>query len=463
MATDRIRGWLAAAFLVVCLLLGGASGRGAGALANAALQVTAVALILFALWSRGNAVYPAQARGLTWIVLAFLLFVLLSLVPLPASLWSALPGRDATAAGYGLLGLETPSLPFTLSWSQTVASILWLLPPLAMFLLVERATPRQRMRLAWVLIAFAAPSIVLGAAQLLGGENSALRPYSITNRQSPVGFFANTNHLATLLLCALPLAGCLAARAARRSRRPERNGGILIAAGIAVLLLTGIAIIGSLAGYGLALPAALASLLIYRRAAYGRIGGRWLAGFGLLFAAFIAFAVAGPVTTQSFSDELSSSQPASRATLAATTAKAIAEFFPAGSGLGTFQEVYRTADDPDRVSREYTNHAHNDYLEIALELGLPGILLVLAFILWWARRSIAAWNSDFEGSNLARAGSVVILVVLLHSIVDYPIRTSAIAALFAFACALLLPYAPPLEPRGREAEGDRPVRHLEAD
>jgi O-antigen ligase len=462
-AIDRIRGSLAIAFLVLCLLLGGASGRGAGVHVNALLQAVSVVLILFALWTRGGAVYPAQARGVTWIVLLYLLLVAAMMIPLAPSIWGSLPGRGPIEAGYRLLGIDPPSLPASLGWSQSVASILWILPPLAMFLLVERASPRQRMRLAWVLIAVAAASIVAGAAQLLGGEGSSLRPYQITNRHSPVGFFANTNHFATLLLCALPLAGCLAARAARRSRRPERGGGIMIAAGIGILLLVGIGIVGSLAGYGLVLPVALASLLIYRRAAYGAIGTRWLAGFGLLFAAFIAFAVAGPVTTQSFSDELSSSQPASRATLAATTLRAIDDYFPVGSGLGTFQEVYRTVDDPNRVSREYTNHAHNDYLEIALELGLPGLLLVLAFILWWARRSIAAWSADFEGSNIARAGSVIILVVLLHSIVDFPIRTSAIASVFALACALLVPYAPPVEPRRAEDETDEPVRHLEAD
>ena len=55
-------------------------------------------------------------------------------------------------------------------------------------------------------------------------------------------------------------------------------------------------------------------------------------------------------------------------------------------------------------------------------------VLILAFLAWFLSRSLAAWRASFEGSGLARAGSVIIFVILLHSVVDYPLRTSAIAA-----------------------------------
>jgi hypothetical protein len=42
---------------------------------------------------------------------------------------------------------------------------------------------------------------------------------------------------------------------------------------------------------------------------------------------------------------------------------------------------------------------------------------------------------------LGVAGGVVIGLALLHSLADYPLRTSSIPVLFAFACALMIPTA----------------------
>jgi hypothetical protein len=70
---------------------------------------------------------------------------------------------------------------------------------------------------------------------------------------------------------------------------------------------------------------------------------------------------------------------------------------------------------------------------------------------------------DFPGAGLARAGSAMVGIVLAHSIVDYPIRTAAIAAVFALGCALMVP---PVARRSREEpaeeEGSAPLRHIEA-
>ena len=138
--------------------------------------------------------------------------------------------------------------------------------------------------------------------------------------------------------------------------------------------------------------------------------------------------------------------------------------FPACTCLGSFPQVYLTYEDDFATVRELVNHAHNDYLEFVMEFGVVGLLLILAFLLWWVRRSLEVWRSSAEGANLGRAASIIILVVLLHSLVEYPIRTSAIAVLFAVACALMLP--PQRAARARSAEpgpSEAVARHLEAD
>jgi O-antigen ligase len=464
--TERLLTGASIALLVLAILLGGASGIRAGAAANGALQIIAVVLLVGAIWTARGTTLPAGARPLLWIAGLFIVYTLLTLVPLPATVWGALPGRGPIVHGYELLGMAPPALPAAMQPQNSLASLLWLLPPAAMFLLVVQLPTERRRVLLLVLVVMAGVSIGLGITQLLGGPGSDLRFYSITNVSLPVGFFANANHLATLLLCALPAAGFFAARAVSSSRRRARQfSGVAVAGALGAFLVLGIAIIGSTAGYGLVLPAAFSALLIYRRVAQGRIGGRWLAAVGLVFLLFLGFAVAGPLSQEALSDDLSNA-PTSRNTLTATTAEGVRRTFPAGIGLGAFADYYRTLERPNPEVSEYANHAHNDYVEIALELGLAGLLLLLGFLYWWGRRAIAAWNSDTSGASAARAGSVIVLIVLLHSIVDYPIRTSAIAVVFAMACALLLSPASRSAAAGSAESGKRSggsARHIEAD
>ena len=455
------RAWMviAPAYLVACLVLGGASA--AGALANTLLQLGAIALLVLMVWA--NRVHiPPEARPLAWIVLAFAALVALTLVPLPFTLWAALPYRAEIAEAFRLMAIPVQSLPVSLAPDATITSALSILPPLAMFLLMAQLPNEGRRRIAAVVIIMALASLALGAFQLLGGAGSPLRFYEITNAGRPVGLFANINHQATLLLCALPCAGYLAARLAARTERSERSGGAIFAVMSLIFLAVGIAATGSMAGYGLFFPAAFGTLLIYRRTIAARITGRWRAGLVVLLVLFVGLALAGPLSQETLGSKFNKS-PVSRQVFAATTTEAIAESWPVGTGLGTFADVYRRFEDPARPIVEYTNHAHNDYLEIALELGLLGVLITIAFFLWWLARSRHAWRTDTAGAALARTGSIIIGIILLHSLVDYPLRTSAMAAVFAAACALLVPA--PLKTRRSQSESaqpPKPLRHVEA-
>jgi O-antigen ligase len=451
----------AIAFLILCLLLGGASA--AGALANALLQLVALVAILIVLW-RSRGPWPAGTGVVVAIAGLFVLHGFLTLVPLPASLWASLPFREHVAEGYRMLGMALPAIPLSLAPRSTIISLLAFLPPAAMFLLTLRLDVNQRRLLPVALIGFAAVSILLGGFQYFGGPDSPLRPYQITNPDRPVGFFANVNHEVTLLLCALAFSGFLAARSAMRRSRSKRSGGLVVSIGFALFLTVGIAISGSSAGYALFPVAALAAALIYRRATAKRVGWPWLAGIGALLLVFGGLAIQGPLSNETLSAEIDE-QSTSRGTLAKNTSAAIAESFPVGTGLGTFSTVYRRFEDPDRTIQQFANHAHNDYLEVTLEAGLAGILLVAAFLFWWLAASFKAWRNDFRGAEVARGGSVVIAIVALHSLVDYPIRTAAIGAVVAMACAMLLPPRTPPVVRREEAEAreqDTGLRHLEA-
>lgn len=453
----------AAAFLVTAIILGGASGDGAGSIANAVLQILSLAIILYCLWADRRIRLPTEAKPLIYIGFAFVIFCMLTFIPLPPGIWEALPGRERAAAGLRLIDWEGHALPFALSPQRTIASLMWVLPPLAAFLLTLRTADRGRKMLPVAILGLAILMVGLGVAQLIAGD-VALRPYEVTNPGLAVGMFAGANHFATFLLCALPFSGYLAARAVRKQSGSKRVSGFAVAGATALFLVIGVGIIGSLAGYGLLVVIASATVLIYRKAAVGNLNALWLAGVAALFVGFLAIAFAGPLQEKALTGKFGD-QRTSRKVMAQTTVEAIKESFPAGTGLGSFPLYYRTIEDPTAIGVEIINHAHNDYLEIALELGVVGVLLILAFLAWWATRSLQIWRSNVQGSDLGRVGSVIVLVVLVHSLVEYPIRTSAIAAFFATACALMIP---PIRSEGqskRRSRGGREVEltHLEAD
>ena len=132
-----------------------------------------------------------------------------------------------------------------------------------------------------------------------------------------------------------------------------------------------------------------------------------------------------------------------RIPFARNTVAAAKEFMPFGSGLGTFIPVYQMFEKPSDVFPAYANHAHNDVLEVWLETGVVGLILMGVFFFWVLRRGYWAWRAHPDIANLdialMRAASIVLLLLAAHSLVDYPLRTSAMMAVAAFACALLIP------------------------
>jgi O-antigen ligase len=92
------------------------------------------------------------------------------------------------------------------------------------------------------------------------------------------------------------------------------------------------------------------------------------------------------------------------------------------------------------VSSIYFNHAHNDYLELWLETGIVGASVFAAFAAWLVLRLVAVWIPCVgrrPATALSVAASLSIILLLAHSIVDYPLRTESLAVLFAFACGAL--------------------------
>jgi O-antigen ligase len=444
---SRGRIFIAPAYLFACLILGGSAQ---GIWQNMFLQLLGLAIIAWAAMDRGEEPVPKAAKQLIVLAIAAVAVVAIQLVPLPPDFWVHLGPRQRLAQDFGMLGMRVPAEPLSLTPAATLDTLLKVIPPLALFCAMVRLKAYRPQWLAVALILGTVAGIALGAIQVAtsGAGASPWYLYDETSVGRGVGFFANRDHMATLLIVTIPFIGAIVAVGKRTTM--QRYSAIIAAlSGVMILLLIGLALNGSLAGYGLVLPVVAASaLIIIPRGSRLRL---WIvAAAVLLLVGSTALVETAPIDAGTLGGHASSAVD-SRSELLSTTLRATRDFMPWGSGFGSFQSVYPLYESPRQVTDVYVVHAHNEYVEIALELGLPGILLLLLFFAWWIAAVHRVWRSP-EARPFVRAASIASAAILVHSIVDFPLRTAAIAGCFAIALALLA------DSRGTPAKEEKQLR-----
>lgn len=439
-------------YLFACLILGGSAQ---GIWQNMILQLAGIALIAWAAAAPAEEPLLPSARRLLLLAIIAIAVVALQMVPLPPSVWTKLGPRGALVEGYDALGLQLPALPLSLTPYASLNSLFGLIPPLALFCAIVRLRAYRPSWLAIALLAGTVAGILIGALQV-GTTNSGQSSwylYEETNIGSAVGFFANANHMATLLVVTLPFLAAIAA-SAKGANMQRYSAVVALTSGIALVIMVGLALNGSLAGYGLTLPVLAASALIVLPA-NSRLRIWAVALAGALLVAAIAGLELSSIGSSRFGEEAATSVQ-SRKDILGTTTRATRDFLPFGSGLGSFQQVYHLYERPDQVTPTYVIHAHNDYGEIALEAGVAGIVVMVLFLAWWVTAVWRVWRTA-EAAPFARAASIASAAILVHSLVDFPLRTAAISGCFAMCLALL---ADRRAPAPKESSDLRPARHV---
>ena len=435
---------LTPAFLAFALLVGGASLE--GEFLQAVLFTISGALLgclfLFAgAWWTGQA-----ALVLAWAAILALVLVA-QVLPLPVSWLEELPIRGDARLSLEALGLGAGPSTLSLAPEATIAGLLAFLAPLCGFAIVAAIKwSRGAGLLKWVIPALGAASAALGIAQvILGKAVPELYFYDFTARGFPVGVFSNPNHQASFLLMCLPFVAVLVADLRRDWEGSDEDMALATVAGaLGLMILAGILGAGSAAGYLLLVPVLILSIAVVfagRRKSKESAPRLSLAGLAILpmilgFAALVVFT--SPRLTglgyTSFEDG-----PASRIGINKVSAVMIEDHWAAGIGLGTYEDVYRLYEDPDTVSSTFIAHAHNDYYEWVIETGLAGTALLGGFLLIWFFWFLRLWTgAKAEALKLRRAASIACLVPILHSLVDYPLRTPGIAVLAAMCLALMI-------------------------
>ena len=440
--------------LICSVLLGG--GTRGGFLSDALLELMAVpALVISLSLLVDRPIGQTKTRIDVHWVLAFcfaLAFLpLIQLVPLPPWVWTRLPGREEMAEVFDLLGSRTPWMPVSVSPHATWLSWLSLLPPMAIFLAAIQLGYRERRTLSLVVIAVGVVSAFLGLIQVAQGPTSALRFFAFTNNTEAVGFFANRNHFAALLYVVLLFAAAWAIDVAFKNvswNEIKRGAALPIMAVtssfiILIVLIVAETVARSRAGLTVtivALAAVFALVFTDRRNGVGFAPSKFLLAAILLAVILTVQFALYRILDRFAADPLEDA----RILFAHNTFRAALAFMPFGAGLGTFVPVYAMFEPPsDLVASVYANHAHNDVLELWLETGVIGVILMAVFTVWVGFTAWKLWRrppayASALDCSLARAATVAIGLLMAHSFVDYPLRTEAMMGVVAFCCALMI-------------------------
>ncbi len=421
--------WAVTVALVIAgfLIAGGTSVP--APLVRLVFSIVSLVLLAASAWRlRAGLPTGLASAGAVLIGLMWLLFIL-QIVPIPHFAANWLPGRETLTTVSEAAGLEGHSR-ISLAPRLTIEALLATLPGVALFAAGLSVDSRYRTWVAGVVVALAIIAALLGVLQRFTG-NASLYLYDFApDPNSSSGFFANRNFFAAALYTSIPFLGAIALSAVRQQRLP---GWLAAIFGLAYLcvILGGLAAAASRTGIILSMAAIVATSLL----PWGSLNtlrtktSRRVLLYGIMVFVFVfsQFGLFGLL-------RLAGSDPMGdlRVVIGRLTWTAIASFFPAGSGLGTFVPVFQLFETPAELRSQFVNHAHNDWLEIILEGGLPALILLVALLGWFGMACIRIWSrrSDAAGDLVMAASTISASLLMMHAVVDYPLRTPAIMALF---------------------------------
>lgn len=455
-ARTRVNFSLFVIFLSIALVFGGASR--ADVLSLPLVRLAALVMVaIVALQINRDEWRAVRVPALFLLTLSAV--IALQLIPLPPGVWSSLPARSFYEDAMAAAGVEGLWRPLSFTPDLTLNALLSVLPPLAAvaaFAMVGR--PYQQALLPLLLVGIAV-SCLVGLIQMSSG-----RPYfyAVTNTGAAVGFFSNRNHLALLIALALPLVACWATLPHPDPSYRKLRSWLALCAAAAVfpLLLT----TGSRAGLVLGAVGAVAALAVglanRRRQVRGDLLGR-LRRMRLLtliplaigaVAIFGALALSRDLALQRF---LADNDMEVRARHLPTYFTMLGDYFPTGSGFGSFDAVFRSYEAERTLTPEYMNQAHNDLMQLGIEGGAPALLLLTLFLIWFVVRSWSLWarKPQRDEDLLGRTGSTLVILILASSLVDYPLRTPVLSVVMALACCWMLPSSPSPHRRSHSKDG----------
>jgi len=367
--------------------------------------------------------------------------VLLQLCPLPAALLHRVAGREVPPAD-----IRAEYLTFEPYATRTHFLILLTCFIAFYFAQVISQDRRRKQFFIGSLVALGTFEAFYGLVQYLSGWQQIFAYVKKFDLEEATGTYINRNHYAGFLEMILPFslafgfyeyAKLRGDRDSKVSLRSVIGKSAIqkLVLSLAVSVVLSAALIFSRSRMGI-LAAASSVLVIFGLAAISRFHGRM---GSLLASAFILLSICvaiwigpGPIVSrfQTVNEEYSLSGQ-SRISMWRDALPLINHHPWLGTGLGTFPIAYTSGQ--TAFLSQFVNHAHNDYLELAGDLGIPVALILfgsIIVILVRAIRSFLSGGRDFDRIvALGCVGSIV--AILFHSFADFNLYIPANALLFS--------------------------------
>ena len=371
------------------------------------------------------------------VILTLLLgWMLLQFVPLPPALVALLsPYRyHAVLAARTALGQAPLAwMPLSAAPAASLDALLFVVPAMAAFLAAGEMARWWPGRM-WLI---AAPVLVLAWLEsLLGLVQFSLMRMAGPDATFVTGTYAAYDHFAGLLEMAFPLAvmGALSTRNPR-ARIPAAFRACAMLA-VAACLLMGIFL--SLSRMGVVSTLAAASGVLAAMAFSLPRHRRWLWLVPVVVPLLVLVSLSSRELLLRFAD-LTATQEISkdvRVQIWTDTLHAISAYRWTGCGLGAFERgmyQFKTA-----APTKTVDYAHNDYLQITAELGIPGVLLLSALAVWVLGRTLRVVIFLRGSPNWTLACGLLgaFLAIAVHSLADFNLYVPANALAFAWLAGL---------------------------
>lgn len=422
---------------IICLILLGGTFQ-ARDIHNVFLEVTASGFLGFYAWRRPDIFRPS---GMMVFGYVFVGLIALHLIPIPFSIWSALPGHKMYAEALHVANMQDHARPLSITPDLTLSCLTGALPVLATIAMLRSLDTGARRKLVIPFAFMIAIGAIMGMLQMAQGSESLLRLYRFSTPDGPIGFFSNRNHHALSLAIGIPM--CIVAF----RYFPKGNALNLspwLALGIALLLSLSILVAGS-RGALLAALIGLPFLCVPLRSILTeapKARRPWI--IGSVIACLIG-AAAGMVIILTHSDRALSLTRLWKTTGNELRSRtygpifdAAREYLPLGSGFGTFDTVFRSVEPMNLLKLTFLNQAHNEPLQILLEAGLPGVILLLIVAGAILRSFMRGRTARGDAQIFRFLGITILIQCVLVSLADYPLRSPLLASISLLACAWVI-------------------------
>lgn len=376
---------------------------------------------------------------------SFLVYIVIQTIPLPIPVLSSLSPESANI--YLTAGVS--AAPISIDAPQTLISLYKSVAYFCVFvttLLLCNELKKVRL-LMLLIISVGLFQAMYGALEILFGVETSW-VFQLPVKQNATGTFVYKNHFANfLMLCLSAGVGYLVS--SLLSRKPTGgahqklrnflsmflNGKAFVRIALAIMVIALVmsrSRMGNTAFFLSMTVVGLLSLFLIKQRTKGLtllIISMFIVDMFILSAWFGLDKVKSRIEQTSLSSE-------TRDEVVLDSIPLLQEFTLTGSGLGTYYTAFPQYTGDDVYS--FYDHAHNDYLQFAIELGIPATLVIFSLPL------IALWQCvkvlKHRRSSIARGAAFGVLMsvvgMAIHISVDFPLQAPANAVYFVVMLAM---------------------------